>query len=177
MIIDLKAIHHGRKRFSFSLDKEWWKSRGQHEQSIAFDRPLIVRIEVYKAGEKFVLEGFSSGGLWLECDRCLKKYNRDLKHSFRLFFECTASDEDKIEVELGEDDMEVGFVDGESLDLDEIIQEQIYLSLPLKSLCQDDCKGLCPICGSDLNEMGCKCDKKQGHPGFLKLKKLNIEGD
>lgn len=177
MIIDLKAVQRGRKRFSYSLEKEWWRSRGQQMQSVSFDRPLNVEMEIYKAGEKYVLEGHISGGLEVECDRCLKRYHRDLKHDFRIFLESMAFDEDKIEIELGEEDMEVGFIEGESLDLDEIVGEQVYLALPLKSLCRDKCKGLCPLCGMDLNEMECNCSRKQGHPGFSKLMELKIEGD
>ena len=151
---------------------------GQQNQAVSFDRPLTVDIEMYKAGEKLILKGFFSGGLLLECDRCLRKYHRDLKHDFRLFLKSESFDEDKVDLELSEDDMEVGFIDGESLDLDEVIKEQVYLSLPLKSLCRDNCKGLCPLCGSDLNETDCKCDKKQVHPGFSKLMELKkIEGD
>ena len=70
--------------------------------------------------------------------------------------------------------MGVEFITGEEVDVDEIIREQIYLSLPLKSLCNETCPGLCPRCGVDLNQESCLCDREQGHPGFSKLRNLRV---
>jgi uncharacterized protein len=131
-------------------------------------------IEIYRAGEKFVLNGELYGGLRVMCDRCLKPYSKDLRTDFKVFLSLPSANDDKSEIELVEEDMEVEFITGEEIDLDEIIREQIYLSLPLKSLCSESCLGLCPNCGTDLNEANCQCFREQGHPGLLKLKNLKI---
>ena len=74
--------------------------------------------------------------------------------------------------------MEVHFLRGEEVDLDEIIQEQVYLSLPIiRILCKENCQGLCPVCGNNLNKENCQCNREHGHPGFLKLKNLRIKGE
>ena len=73
--------------------------------------------------------------------------------------------------------MEADFIKGEEIDLKDIVREQIYLSIPMKSLCSEGCLGLCPICGKNLNQGPCQCKGEKGHPGFLKLKNLNIEGE
>jgi uncharacterized protein len=87
-------------------------------------------------------------------------------------------EEDDTEIELAEKDLEVDFIRGEEIDLDEIIREQIYLSLPMKSLCSEDCLGLCPTCGSDLNAGSCQCHREQGHPGiWLYQKRRNPDQD
>jgi len=83
---------------------------------------------------------------------------------------------EKDEVELLEEDMEIGFITGDHLNLDEVVKEQIYLSLPIKKICREDCPGLCPDCGTNLNKGNCTCDKVKGHPAFSKLKNLKIEG-
>ncbi len=63
-------------------------------------------------------------------------------------------------------------VDGDQLDLDELVLSDILLSLPTKILCNEDCKGLCPVCGKDLNIGNCECKKKQVDPRLEKLGEL-----
>lgn len=177
MIVDLKTISRGSRRFDFSLEKDWWGSGGKDEQVVGFDKPLKVNVEIYKAGKRYVLEGGLSGGIQIKCDRCIDTFHTDLKHDFQVFLTSPEPEDNKMEVELLEEDMEVGFIDGESIDLGEIIREQIYLSLPLKTVCNDRCLGLCPVCGCNLNLTTCDCNKNLGHPGFSKLKDLNIKGE
>ena len=129
-----------------------------------------VKMEIHKAGERYVLRGRFTGSAQVVCDRCLVTFHKDMDSEFVVFLALHSENEDGSEVELLEDDMEVGFIEGEETDLDEIIHEQVYLSLPIKSLCMDDCKGLCPVCGGNLNRQDCRCVKEQGHPGFMKLK-------
>jgi len=113
----------------------------------------------------------------IKCDRCIDTFHMDLEHDFRAFLTPPESKANKMEIELLEEDMEVGFIDGASIDLGEIIREQVYLSLPLKTICSDRCLGLCPLCGCNLNLKTCNCNKNQGHPGFSKLRDLKIEGE
>ena len=58
------------------------------------------------------------------------------------------------------------------IDADEALTEQILLELPLKHLCKEDCKGLCPKCGTDLNKSTCNCETKEPDPRFDVLRKL-----
>ena len=80
------------------------------------------------------------------------------------------------EIELLEDDMSVDFITGNEICLDDIVREQIYLSLPMKCLCREDCLGLCTLCGTNLNIGKCNCEDKKGHPGFSKLKNIKLDG-
>ena len=175
MIIDLKAIpREGSRKYEFSLNKDWWRPGVENDQVLGLHSPLEVRVDIYRAGDKYVLGGSLDGVLEIMCDRCLESYNRDLKTEFKLFLTPPPSDKDKAEIELLEEDMEVGFINGEEIDLSDVIKEQILLSLPIKSLCRTECLGLCPICGSNLNEGDCGCDKKNLHPGLSKLKSINL---
>jgi uncharacterized protein len=133
---------------------------------------LGVKVRLYKAGDKYVMEGLLSGGLTLACDRCLETFHRDLESKFRVTLKRPSERIDDGEVELAEDELEVNFVRGEEVALDEIIREQILLMLPMKSLCSEDCSGLCPTCGANLNQNPCQCSVEKGHPEFLKLKIL-----
>ena len=176
MIIDLTTISQEGRSFDFSLEKEWWHSNQENDQILGFDTALKVKLKIYKAGEKYFLEGALSGGIQVVCDRCLDVYHRDLSYDFNLFLDTPPmSDTKTAEIELLDEDMEVDFIRDREVDVDEIIREQIYLSLPMKSLCSDKCLGLCPTCGCNLNIRDCQCEREQGHSGFLKLKDLKIK--
>lgn len=174
MIINLRTIPHGQKHIELVLDEDWWHSDERNELILAFDTPFQIKIKIYKPGDKYVLDGELSGRLKLVCDRCLEVYHQDLRSVFEVFLALPLPQTDKTEVELIEEDMDVDFITGEEVDLDEIIKEQIYLSLPIKCLCKEDCLGLCPSCGSNLNRGACQCHQERGHPAFLKLKSLKI---
>jgi uncharacterized protein len=177
MIVDLRTIPDGSRRFQFVLEQNWWPSDAQRDQILGIGTPVQVNLEIYKAGDKYVLDGELHGGLRIVCDRCVEAFHRELRTAFRVYLALPLPEEDETEIELAEKDLEVDFVRGEEIELDEIIREQIYLSLPMKSLCSVNCLGLCPTCGSNLNTGSCQCHREQGHPAFLKLKNLKIEGD
>lgn len=176
MIIDLRTIpREGTWSFQFCLDKDWWHPYAQNDQVLGLDTPLTVKVDIYKAGEKYVLKGHMKGFIQLMCDRCLVAYSRDIDHDFKVILAPLPPDSEKAEVELHEEDMEIGFIKGEEIDLGAIIQEQLYLSLPIKSLCREDCLGLCSLCGANLNHGDCGCRMEHGHTGFSKLRSLKIE--
>jgi uncharacterized protein len=161
MIVDIKTIpREGTKSFKFSLDKDWLQPEVKNDQFICLDAPLTVKADIYRAGDKYVLEGTMKGSVQLLCDRCLDPYSRDLTADFRVLLVMPPPDMEVAETELTEEDMEIGFIRGEEIDMDEIIREQFYLSLPVKSLCREDCLGLCPICGGNLNKGECRCKDK-----------------
>ena len=176
MIIDLKTIAAGTRSFSFSLEKNWWHSKEQGDALLGFSSPVKVTTDICRAGERYVLEGNLSGMLEVACDRCLEPYRIDLSHEFRIILALPPQEIEKDEVELLEEDMEIGFITDDQLNLDEVVKEQIYLALPVKKLCSEDCPGLCPECGANLNNGDCGCAGVKGHPAFSKLKNLKIEG-
>jgi uncharacterized protein len=95
-----------------------------------------------------------------ECGRCLARYAVALDTKLDQFYLPRLADrpeEQEEEVELGDHDVVVGYYDGEQLDLGEVAREQIFLALPLKRLCREDCAGLCPACGKNRNEGACAC--------------------
>ncbi|MFH0845609.1 MAG: DUF177 domain-containing protein [Pseudomonadota bacterium] len=172
MIIDLATLQDNRRDIELTLEKEWWRSQGERDPDIAFYTPFQVKIEIYKAGDKFVIEGKLSGELILTCDRCLEPYHWNPRSSFDVFLARPPVDTQKTDLELIEEDMDVDFIKAEGIDIDDIIREEIFLSLPAKFLCKESCQGLCPSCGSNLNEGVCGCLPEQGHPAFSKLKHL-----
>ncbi len=175
MIIDLRTILTAPRHFDFTLEPGWWQGDEEDDQILGLDSPLTVQISISRAGSKYVLEGRLSGRLRLRCGRCLEPFYNDLKSNFRLFLTLPPSDTENSELELLEEDMSVDFIMGGEIDLDEVVREQIYFSLPMKSLCREDCSGLCPLCGANLNKEKCTCRRETGHPGFSELKNLKFK--
>jgi uncharacterized protein len=160
MNIDLRTISsEGPKHLELILEDGWWQQDKPDDQIEGITRPIIAKVDISKAGERFVLEGSIAGAVKVVCDRCLNSFEKDVKADFKLFFTPPARYDTKAEIELLEEDMEIGFINGEEINLDNIFREQIYLSLPIKNLCKEDCRGLCPGCGVDLNIQNCQCKK------------------
>ena len=99
------------------------------------------------------------------CARCLK----DVRDSININFEKTVCEEGDLQNEENDDYVEI--CDG-MLDIDEALIEDIILNFPLKVLCKEDCKGLCPKCGIDLNEGSCSCVTKEIDPRLAPLLKF-----
>lgn len=108
------------------------------------------------------------------CVRCLSSVKQSIERRFDLFFE-TRGDfdyEENSEIELKESETQTAFLLGTELPLAEVIREQILLALPMKPLCGDDCRGLCAMCGQDLNAGSCSCSAPSFHPAFEVLEGL-----
>ncbi|OQX63959.1 MAG: hypothetical protein DRH37_00985 [Deltaproteobacteria bacterium] len=177
MIIDLKTLEHGPRRFHLVFKPEWWRADEENSPVLGLDGPLACQIDAVAAGARYIFDGRMHTCLFVRCDRCLETYRRNVDSQFRLFLLPRLPDPDRTDVELLEDDMDVHIIKGYKVDLNEMIREQIYLSLPMKSLCREDCCGLCPVCGINLNKERCNCQRGEGHPGFSKLKTLNLNGE
>jgi uncharacterized protein len=171
MIVKLKSVLQGPCEFDFTLGPDWWRGQERDDRVLGMDDAFVVHIDISKQGSMFVLDGNLSGNIVMQCDRCLEPYNRPLKADFRLFLTTApAIDGTPVELELAEEDLSVEYITGDEIHLDGIAREQIFLSLPIKSLCRDDCSGLCPVCGSNLNKTSCTCRVAEGHPGLSRLK-------
>jgi uncharacterized protein len=116
-------------------------------------------------------DGYLRGTFSLPCNRCLEKYSRHIEASFSYVLAPEGPAETGSEGMRGED-MEIAFFDGAEVPLKEIFREEILLQLPMRSLCDEGCKGLCPGCGVNLNNEECRCRKEAGTSPFLELGKL-----
>jgi uncharacterized protein len=104
----------------------------------------------------------------LTCSRCLKEFKDDLRVPVNLvYLPVKAETEEK--KELTGEELEVCFYEGDELDVSMLVREQAILGLPMKILCSEDCKGLCPRCGADLNEGGCNCPREASDKATRKL--------
>jgi len=81
------------------------------------------------------------------------------------------------ETELAEEDINTAFYRDGVIDLGELLHEQFYLTLPMKPLCREDCKGLCPVCGANWNQTTCACERRWEDPRLAGLKALLKDND
>ena len=91
------------------------------------------------------------------CDRCLGEAIMPLQADLDLFYRPMSYIARNEEVEIDEGEAEIGFYEGEGMELEDILREQILLMLPMQKVCQEACKGICPICGKNRNETDCQC--------------------
>jgi len=101
------------------------------------------------------------GNFEMPCARCLDPVAHRLEEHFDLLFRPAGVDAGAAEHSISTSDTEIGYYEQGRLVLEDVLREQVLLSLPARALCQDDCKGLCPRCGENRNTEVCSCDVSQ----------------
>jgi uncharacterized protein len=103
--------------------------------------------------------------LGLACGRCLEPFPLNVDQKLELFLlPHREGQEEEDEVELSERDMVVGYYRDRVIDLGEMFREQLVLGIPMKRVCREDCKGLCPRCGINKNRESCECPAGEHEP-------------
>ena len=108
----------------------------------------------------------------LACARCLEPVNRDVAKKFDLLYRPQGADAGKEELSVTAVEAEVGYYQGEGLLLEDLLREQILLALPLRVICKEECKGLCPHCGKNLNVEQCSCAEPLEDPRWAALREI-----
>lgn len=148
MIINLKQLFSIVGEIK-ELDCEIMQDELSDIQGFVFSSPVKVRGRLYNRAGVVYMEYSVDFTLSLTCDRCLKEIEKDYHFDFdHIVVPSVSSNNDEYIV-----------ADGESIDMNEIAVTDLLLQLPTKSLCDEDCRGLCMVCGCDLNESECDCLK------------------
>jgi uncharacterized protein len=132
--------------------------------------PCELSLRATRADEKVELIGSVRVVVEFECDRCLTDLSVRVEESFELLYVPPLGAGD--EHELGENDLSLGFYQDGVIDVDDLAREQIELALPMARLCTEECRGLCPECGANLNLGDCACGKEQVDIRWAALKEL-----
>jgi uncharacterized protein len=106
------------------------------------------------------------------CARCLEAVPYQVECSFELLFRPHSVNVGPDEAEMQDKDAEIAFYEGNGVELEDILREQILLAVPIKTVCRDACKGLCPQCGKNLNTTDCHCEPAVADPRWDALKNL-----
>ena len=123
------------------------------------------------------LQGRLGATVALQCVRCLTRFDQQVSSEFELTLI-----RKPLEFPSGETELDVADIllfhcpDGKA-DLEAIAREQLYLGLPLKPICEDDCQGLCPTCGVNRNRIECACCRDNLDPRLASLRALKDSMD
>ena len=167
----LKNVAGGREALSFSLSKE--KLKGLTDLSLSDSKPLEFQGKAENLDRVLKVSGSISAQFTAECDRCGDETEFTITTDFSESF--TNLPEKVSEGEEADDD--VHFFEGDVIDLLPYVEQALFLAMPMKVLCREDCKGLCPSCGQNLNNKECSCDKSPIDPRLAVLADLLKEND
>lgn len=134
------------------------------------DRPLKVDAVAELVGAEIRIRGHLGTRLAASCDRCLAAVDIPIEQDFDLFYSPMSTiAREETEVEVPKDELGVGFYTGDGIELADVVTEQAILALPMKVVCGLDCRGLCPVCGANLNQGECDCTPAKGSSPFSSL--------
>ena len=166
MKLILKELKNGINHFSF-------KTEGVNldikPEEIDFSSEVKMKFSVLKIGNNLNCGGDIKARLKLQCARCLTEFVQPVTSKIEFILEM---DDEKIGIDTRDDDYQFISKETISYDLNPRVREAMILALPLKPLCQEDCRGLCQLCGTNLNEKTCNCVKETVDPRWGKLKEL-----
>jgi uncharacterized protein len=169
MLYDLSRLRGDLDRIDRRYEPDAFASTDDDFRLIG---PATLIAEVRKDARKVRLAGRVAATLECNCSRCVELFTVPVNAAFdEMFLPFDANAAGRSE-EVREDDMAVAFYKDDVIDLGELMREQFYLALPMKPLCRDDCKGLCPICGINRNRETCSCRSEWVDPRLDVLRNI-----
>jgi uncharacterized protein len=173
--IAIKAIPETGLERAVDLGPEWFARWRQEDPGLEFTAARISgTVLLTKHNRDVLVRGHLTGHLELACSRCLETFAAPATAEFDLLLAPGPAPAGAEEEELSRTDLDLDYYQGEVVDLESLLKEQIILMMPLKPLCQEDCKGLCPHCGANLNRETCQCRAEAVNSPLAHLAKLKI---
>src|SRR5689334_4638878 len=169
MIIDLLNLPSGPVPFDFVLNPEKMDLR---EEGVSFRGDVAVQGTIERTEGRYRVRGTIESEQSIDCSRCLAPVERRSAIPFEVSYVPRGTELLESDHELGVADLDIAVLEGDALDLDEVVREQILLELPEQVFCRDDCKGLCEKCGANRNLIDCNCKEEEIDPRWSALKNL-----
>jgi len=144
------------------------------DDEVGLVEPAEVSGRIRRDGREVELSGELRAKIKTACDRCLQPVNLSIGAEFKERFVPAVSWRAEQQHELQEEDLNLAVFDGEAIEMDDLVREEILLAVPAHVLCREDCKGLCPVCGIDRNQSGCQCEKKANDSRWQGLENLRF---
>ncbi len=166
MKVEFRQVKAGGSEFRFSVAAADLELEAE---GLKFPESIEVELTATKSGDEIIFQGTISTLIEAECARCLELFEKPIssKLQFVIQFLDVGGSED-----MGDDDFVVLPKTSEDYDISERIREAIILELPYKPLCEINCKGLCPMCGENLNETDCGCTQDKTDERWDTLRQL-----
>jgi uncharacterized protein len=172
MLLDLTRYRRPLESFQRTFAPQ---EVGEEDDAYRVVAPVDLAFEVNKDKDRFRLVGTVSTELELACSRCLDPFRLVVNAPFDIRYLPASEASAEPEREVEEEDLETSYYRDDQIDLNELLREQFYLALPMKPLCQEACKGLCPQCGTNLNAGECDCAPAWEDPRLAALRALKID--
>jgi uncharacterized protein len=170
MLLDLNKLQGSREHVERTLQPSAFDPQDPDYRIAA---PVELSMDVAKAnGEAFSVTGEVKARLELTCSRCVEPFDVPVSAAFELRYVPQTENTGEGERELAEDDLITAYYREGMLDIGDLLREQFQLAFPMKPLCRDACKGLCPQCGANLNRTECGCAPAWEDPRLAPLKQL-----
>lgn len=170
-----------------SKDDLGWILAAEPATGFSPERPALFRGRLSRVNERdIVFEGEAPLALSSSCRRCLRPAHVDVEVRFQLdlvnrahvkereFMQIEDDGQGEIAGTFTPDEANQVLYEGPEIDLAPTVREQILLALPMGALCQEDCRGLCQVCGHNLNEGDCACDRHVPDPRWAALRSIKL---
>lgn len=131
-------------------------------EDFVFETPLHIKGNIVNNGKALELNAVCTGIVKVHCARCMKELDQDVNFKVKEFFVQSDGEND-------DDDEDVVFFEGYNIDVKDIVVNHFLMNVSGKYLCSEDCKGLCPKCGADLNLGDCGCKNDDIDPRWAAL--------
>lgn len=145
---------------------------------LRFEGPAHVSLRLSNAASRILVRGLLRGDVVLDCARCAEPFKARVNADIEEEFLPAGSPEVPDEKDSPWSDLSVYTEDDIEIDLTEILRQNVIAALPIKALCREDCRGLCPICGENQNRASCACSTEREDPRLQPLRDLQrrLEG-
>jgi uncharacterized protein len=177
MFLDIKELELHPIDFAEEFQAgviDWEEETRQRTSLKASGRAELV--EEHHGKHKIIkdirLRGKLAAGFEVSCARCLEPVSQEVRREFELLYRPLGADAGRDELSVTDAEAEIGYYQGEGILLEDVLREQVLLALPLKVTCREDCKGLCPQCGTNLNREHCSCATLLEEPRWSALKEI-----
>jgi uncharacterized protein len=169
-VLMLDECEEGISQFDLKLAPE---DLELSDESFSFSGPVQVSLRISRSIETFTIEGAIHCPTTGECCRCLEPVEQSVEASMRLLMQRKQASEEELEA-VEDQEFEILDPGAREIDLKAFIREDIILELPPRVFCAEDCKGLCPQCGLDLNKGLCSCREGTGDARWAALGKIEF---
>jgi uncharacterized protein len=166
VVIELRDVPQGASAVSLALTAA---DIGLAADEMALEGPLRVELSVYRTGEEIELRGTIRGVAAEECARCAAPVARAFDLGFFVYVKPRPSGGRENGLDADDD---LIYHDGRRIDIRGPLRETVLVSAPMAPLCREECRGLCPACGADLNAGPCGCERERSDPRWQTLRGL-----
>lgn len=174
LLLDISQMREARARLDRTYAADVLPSDADVYRLV---EPVRLGADVLRDRDQFRVTGTVETAIELTCSRCLESFRVPVRESFDVLFLPHVEAPSDEETEVEDEDLTTGFYRDQVIDLGQLMQEQFYLAAPMKPLCRDDCRGLCSMCGTNLNAGACQCTHEWQDPRLAGLRTLLKKDD